>query len=587
MNRRGALTFAVAGVLALAACGGDDSTAEGSDEPGTEPAATDEGSADGTDTGSTETGTTGSTGGDSAAEGSSGGTLYVNTQDTSIYFDPATSFHLPTTWLGLIGRRLTTWDLQPGEPPVVVPDLATDTGTPSDDGTTWTYTLKDGILFDDGTPVTSHDIKYAVERSFAPELSGGLAYHKFVLDGAETYEGPFGGEHLDSIETPDDKTIVFHLNTSYGDWPWIVSMPAFVPVPEARDDPATYGVAPAATGPYKVESNEDGIATTLVRNEFWDPATDPVRTAEPDSIVFLQSQNPATVVQTLIADEGDARNSIHSEPLGAAELALIAGNPDAQERLVTSAEGSSLSYMAINTERVTDPLVRQAIQYAVDRQAFIIGQGGAQTASPATTLITPGIPGRVEFDLYPAGDTGDADKAQELLAEAGVEDLELTLWVTNDQSSQAQAEAVQQGLQRAGITVNIQPLDPTTMYTDATASETPEFDLLLSWWLPDFPSAVGNIHPLFDSSQVGNGGFNLSRYANPEVDEMIAQAIAEVDPAAARALWAEIDQRIMQDAPVVPLSYTKQSFLVGSNVQNHFIPSYPGYQNYLILSLAQ
>ena len=529
-------------------------------------------------------------GGGSSAEktGSAGGTLTILTSATQIDLDPAKSQNLAITTLGLIERRLTTWDIEKGKDPKVVPDLATDTGTVSDDGKTWTYTLKDGLKFADGTPITSEDVKYGIERSFAPELSGGLGYHKSLLVGGEDYQGPYTDGDLDSIETPDDKTIVFHLNASYGDWPWIVSMPAFAPVPKDKDDPKTYGQDPVATGPYKVSSNKQGTALELVRNTNWDKSTDPVRTAGPDKIIFKESQDVSTSTQSLISDAGSAKTSFLATYLGAAELALVNKNPSAKERLATSDAGP-ISYLAMNTQRgaLKDLKVRQAIEYAVDPKAFIIAQGGSQAAIRATTLITPGIPGRQEYDLYPSGDDGDVAKAKQLLKEAGhADDLKLTLWAANDPSNQAQAQALEQGIERAGIDVTIKPLDVNTMYTDATGDD-PDYDLILGGWQPDFPSANGNIQPLFDSSQVGGGGYNLARYSSPEVDKLIDQATAATDPAQAQSLWAQADKRIMQDAPVVPLTYAKQSFLAGSDVENFFIASFPAYPNYLTVTLKQ
>ncbi|WP_417562129.1 ABC transporter substrate-binding protein [Microbacterium sp.] len=530
----------------------------------------------------------GGSSGNADASGSTGGTLTILTSATQINLDPAKSQNLAITTLGLIERRLTTWDIEKGKPAKVVPDLATDTGTASDGGKTWTYTLKDGLKFADGTPITSQDIKYGVERSFAPELSGGLSYHKSLLVGGDTYKGPYTGGDLASIETPNDKTIVFHLNAPYGDWPWIASMPAFAPVPKAKDDPQTYGENPVATGPYKVASNKQGTALELVRNTNWSKSTDPVRTAGPDKIVFKESQDVSTSTQTLISDAGSAKTSFLATYLGAAELNLVNKNPEAKKRLATS-EAGPINYLAMNTQRgaLKDLQVRQAIEYAVDSKAFIIAQGGPQAAIRATTLITPGIPGRVEYDLYPSGDDGDVAKAKQLLAAAGhASDLNLVLWVQNDSSSLAQAQALQQGIERAGVKVTIKPVDPNTIYTDATG-DNPDYDLILSSWQPDFPSANGNIQPLFDSSQIGGGGFNLARYSNPEVDKLIAQASATVDPTAAQALWAQADKRIMQDAPVVPLTYAKQSFLAGSDVKDFFVASFPAYPNYLTVTLGQ
>ncbi len=529
------------------------------------------------------------TGATSAAEqtGAFGGTLHILTSSSAVNWDPATSQNLAITTLGLVERRLTTWDVEPGKEAAVVPDLATDTGTVSDDGLTWTYTLKDGVEFEDGTPITSADVKYSVERSFAPELSGGLSYHKGLLVGGGTYAGPYQGDELASIETPDDKTIVFHLTTAYGDWPWIVSMPAFGAVPRAQDDVEGYTTQPVATGPYRVSQTQEGVSITLVRNEAWDPGTDDVRTAGPDSIVFELGLDATVVAQRLIADSGDDRDAFGATFVPPAQLAQIDGNPSAKERLVTSGPGA-LAYLAINTQAagLDDVRVRQAIEYAVDKEAYLVASGGDTGGEIATTLITPGIPGRTDFDLYEADASGDPDKAAGLLADAGWSGRELRLVVTDDADSLAKAQAIQQGLQRAGLTVTIVPQADDVWTETVTQGDGSGYDLTLSSWQPDFPSANGNIQPLFDSSQIGNGGYNLARYSQPEVDALIARATAETDQDTAGGIWAQADERILQDAPVVPLIYTKNSFLHGSAVQSFAIPDFPSYPNYLKVTLA-
>ncbi len=529
-----------------------------------------------------------STSGGGSATGSAGGTLTILTAAPKIDLDPAKSQNLAITTLGLVERRLTTWKIVPGKTPEVVPDLATTTGTASDDGRTWSYTLKDGLKFADGSPITTADIKYGIERSFADQLAGGLGYHKTLLVGGSDYKGPYSGKELSSIETPDSKTIVFHLDAAYGDWPWIASMPAFTPVPKAKDTPATYGQNPVASGPYQVASFSQGSQLTLKRNPNWSAATDSVRTAGPDQVVFKMGQDESTTTQTLIADNGDARNSFGAGYLGAAELAQVKANPDASKRLATSQAGP-LSYLAINTQSgaLKDLAVRQALEYAVDKKSFLIASGGSSAGQTASTLITPGIAGRQSYDLYPAGADGDVAKAKSLLEKAGRSSgLSLRLLTQNDSASLAQAQALQQGIERAGIKVTLKPEDQTSFYSDATATSA-NYDLALYSWQPDFPSANANIQPLFASSEIGSGGNNVSHYSNPEVDALIAKASATVDQAAAQKLWAQADKRILQDAPVVPLTYAKQSFLHGSNVQNFFIASFPAYPNYLTLSLSK
>jgi peptide/nickel transport system substrate-binding protein len=136
------------------------------------------------------------------------------------------------------------------------------------------------------------------------------------------------------------------------------------------------------------------------------------------------------------------------------------------------------------------------------------------------------------------------------------------------------------------VKITLLPLDSNAVSERVTQGKG-DYDMYLGSWQPDFPSPNANIEPLYDSSQIGNGGYNTSRYDNPAVDKAIEQATAEVDRAKAEQDWAAIDKQIMQDAPVIPVSYAKNSFLHGSNVQNFFIGAFPAYPNYLKVTLKQ
>ncbi|HZE49596.1 MAG TPA: ABC transporter substrate-binding protein, partial [Jatrophihabitantaceae bacterium] len=171
-----------------------------------------------------------------SASSAKGGQLVILSTSAKLDLDPAKSQSLAISAIHLLFRSLTTWQTSPDGAPKVVPDLATDTGKVSADGKTWTYHLKPGLKYSTGETITAQDVKYGVERTFAPELGQGLSYHKGLLVGGESYKGPFDGKDLASIETPDSTTIVFHLNKSYGDWPWVVSTPQFSPVPKAHED---------------------------------------------------------------------------------------------------------------------------------------------------------------------------------------------------------------------------------------------------------------------------------------------------------------------------------------------------------------
>ena len=165
----------------------------------------------------------------------------------------------------------------------VVPDLATDIGKSSRNATVWTYHLKPGLKYEDGTAITSADIKYGIERSFAPELSGGAPYLRDWLSARPTTRArtrtPRG---CPPIETPDARTIVFHLDKPEGDFPYLATQTQFTPVPKAKDTGTKYQNHPVSSGPYEVVRNEnDGATLTLKRNPYWSSKTDDQRHAHP------------------------------------------------------------------------------------------------------------------------------------------------------------------------------------------------------------------------------------------------------------------------------------------------------------------
>ncbi|MBW4718011.1 ABC transporter substrate-binding protein [Saccharothrix obliqua] len=554
-RRRLAVATAMAGALALSACGANEQPQ-----------------------------------GDAPASAARGGTLRVLTEGQTVNFDPAKSGSLAITSLGLVHRRLTAWHNKPGEQAVVVPDLA-DTGKTEDGGKTWTFTLQEGLKFNDGTPITAADVKWGVERSFAPAFSGGLGYHKQLLEGGADYRGPFEGAELKGVEAPDARTIRFHLVRPYGDWPWVVSTPAFAPVPKGKGAEPDYAEHPAASGPYQLAKYQKGVEARLTRNPSWDQRTDQVRAGLPDEVVFQLGQDASVVSQRLTADSGDDKSAFGASFVSAAQLAQLANNPSAKQRVVTS-ESGALAYLALNTAKapLDNPKVREAFQYAVDKTSFQIASAGAAALAgeTATTLITQGIVGREKFDLFPAPPAGDPEKAKQLLAEAGfpngLQGLDFLVSKTNNGPEKAQS--LQASLARAGIQSNIRTLDGDAYTEESSGAPEAKFDLTLASWQPDFPSANANIQPLFASSEIGGGGYNLSRYRDAEVDRLIGEAQATVDPVEAGKKWAALDKRILKDSPIVPLIYTRNSFLRGSKVANMFIADFPAYPNYLQVGLT-
>ena len=532
----------------------------------------------------------GSTGG-VAGEPVTGGTLHVLQTTDFSHLDPAQGFDGGVNnFYRLIYRTLTTQGVGEGaEGTEIVPDLATDTGTPNEDATVWTFTLKDDIFFEDGTPITSADVKFGVERSLDPSISIGSPYAKIVLDMPEDYQGFYISGPLDTIETPDEKTIVFHLNQPYADFAAVVGQAPFTPFP-ADEDVTTTSIdkQPIASGPYRVTEYQRGSTLVLERNEHWDASTDDVRKAYPDSYEWTFGLDGATIDERMIAGQGDDADAIAGS-VQAASIARIQ-TPEIQERTIQGLQGCT-TYMPLNTTKpgMDNALVRQAINLAVNKQAVKDGTGGSQLAEIATTMMPPTVAGFTEFDLYPSeGSEGDPDAAKALLAEAGYPDgFEFTLDIRNNPKMQAQAEAIQQSLAQAGITVDFNLIDSATFY-EVIGTTSQQHDAAITGWCPDWASGATFLPPIFEGTQIfEKGNSNVAQLNDPAVNERIAEIRAMTDVEEANAAWGALDEQIMELAPAVPLLFEKAVMVIGSNVAGAYAHAgFSGGIDYVSVGLA-
>ncbi|MET8691432.1 ABC transporter substrate-binding protein [Streptomyces bauhiniae] len=523
-------------------------------------------------------------GGDSTPH--KGGTLTVLNAEAQTDFDPARLYtsgggNVPS----LVFRTLTTRNRENGaEGAKVVPDLATDTGRPNKDATVWTYTLKEGLKYEDGTPITSADIKYGIERSFAPELSGGAPYLRDWLSGAADYQGPYKDKKgLSAIATPDARTIVFHLNKPEGEFPFLATQTQFTPVPKAKDTGTKYEQHPVSSGPYKVVKNQnDGERVLLERNPHW--SGDDERKAYPDKVDVRSGLDSSVINQRLAASQGADKAAVTTDTnLGPAELARVSGDKSLAARVGTGHFGYT-NYIAFNpkVKPFDDPKVRQAISYAVDRSSVINAAGGSALAEPATTFLPDQKSfGYTPHDLFPAGKSGNAAKAKELLKEAGHPNgLTVTLTHSNSKDFETSPEiatALQDALKKAGITVRLQGLEDND-YRDKTHSIKTEPGFFLAHWGADWPSGGPFLAPIFDGRQIVKDGANFNtgllddKSVNTEIDAI--NKLTDLNAAAAR--WGALDKKIAGQALVVPLFHPVYKRLYGSDVKNIVISDWTG-----------
>ncbi|WP_328463144.1 ABC transporter substrate-binding protein [Actinoplanes sp. NBC_00393] len=529
-----------------------------------------------------------------------GGTIRLANEGDWDSLDPGETYYgYSWNFLRLYGRGLLMFKPVPGaEGNTLTPDLAEGMGTPSDGGKTWTYKIRSGIKFEDGTPVTSKDVKYAVLRSTDKQtFPNGPAYFEGFLNLPEGYKGPYKskGVNTDSaITTPDDQTIVFHLKTAFGGFDYLAALPQTVPVPEAKDTGAKYKEKVIATGPYKFETNNLGKNFKLVRNDQWDPATDPNRKALPDAYDVQLNVNADDIDNRLLS--GDLDVHVTGTGVQPAALGRVVGDPTLKAQ-TDNPTLARLWYTSINpTVAPLDNIdCRKAVEYAADKVGYQTAYGGPLAGGDiATTILPPMIPGYQKFDLYPSADgTGDVNKAKEHLTACGQPNgFETNISYRAERPKEkATAEALQQSLARVGIKLTLKPF-PQGDYFSQYAGNPPyvknnKLGLVLNGWGADWNDGFGFLSQIVDSRVIREtGGSSNTSVRIPEVDQMLDAAVAETDNAKREAQWGPIDKRVMEEAVILPGIVAKSLIIRPKTLSNVFVSDAYNMYDYLSLGVA-
>src|SRR3954449_1672334 len=393
------------------------------------------------------------------SDASEGGTLTVLTNQVPAYLDPTQAYFTDSTAIlsDLVTRSLTQYaynektnDMQ------LIPDMATDLGRPSSDNKSWTFTLRPGLKFEDGTPVKAEDVAYAIKRSFAiEELPEGPTYNTtFFLDG-DKYKGPFKdkGEYKGVVVKGNDITI--KMRRPFTDMDYYASFPAFTAIPQSKDDPATYGNHPLATGPYKFADYKPGTSLTLVKNDQWKASTDPGRIQSADGWDFKFGQDTAKLENIIINDNGTAQTTLTYDNVSPSSYRQMQS-----DKARVAVGGQPCTFMIyMDMTKIKDKNVREAIGWAFPyvsywkARGFVIGV----TQVPGTSILPPGTAGRVEYDaLGNGGDKTDPAKAKELLKKAGYKpgEYELKWYFTSDDAQRvAGKDEMVKGFEKAGFKV--------------------------------------------------------------------------------------------------------------------------------------
>lgn len=437
----------------------------------------------------------------------------------------------------------------------------------SEDGKIYTFHLRKDLKWSDGSPLTSKDFLYSIQRVLKPETAA--QYLSMVTDyienAQEVYDGKKPVEEL-GVEAPDDNTLVIRLIDPAPFFIDILSMNVFAPVQaatvEANDDkwtlsPETYVV----NGPFKITAMNMGESVVLEKNPNYYNAD----AVSLEKITFRYIKDQATALSAFQSGEIDGFREVPS-----ADLANLKAESD---DLYTLPQYATTYYLINNAKApYDDARVRKAINLAIDRQALIdsVLQGSAQ---PAFSLVSPGYSAEgVKYEEgrsdYGISANANAEEAKKLMAEAGYPDgkgfptVQLSYY-TNPQVKQL-VEAMAQMLKtNLGVEVEISTEEWKVYYDNVQAGK---YEIAAMGWGADY------LHPMtFLPLFVGGDPLNNSGYANAEYDKAVAEAKVETDAKKAIELMRKAEDILMQDYPFLPLYYRSTNLMMKPYVRNWYL----------------
>lgn len=503
-----------------------------------------------------------------------GGTLSVLAAGGNSTFDPTEAYYTNTGSIlsGLVTRSLTQYMYDPKtKDMVLVPDLATDLGRPNRTFTQWTFTLRPGVKFSDGTPVTPKDLVWGIERSFdRSTFPGGASYSNDYFKNGDTFKGPYtdpgGSCHCVSV---NGQEITISMSQPFPDMPYWAAFPAMGPIPPGdASDPAKYKLHPLATGPYMFKDYTPNQSLTLVKNPYWDPNTDPVRHQYINDYTFSFDREDAQIDQILLTDNGDAQTSLSYDRVLSATYGQFMR--EASDRLV---QGSAPCTFMLSPDyrKITDIEIRKALVWAYPyRDAWAAGGYiPGVTRIPGGNILPPGTPGRLPFEPLPGHQPAqtDAAKAKQILKASGHLGYKLVFpYYADDPNSVAVKNVVVQAYKDAGF--DPQPFASTTTKADEITQPDWVGNLRTEGWCSDWPSGGSWFPPVFGTTdlQAEGLGVNNAVFSEPSVDARIA-AIEKMGLDKQPAAWNALD-RYMQRTylPVIVTGYGGTAMMRGSKV---------------------
>ena len=492
-------------------------------------------------------------------------------------------------------RTLVAYNPVPGAAGAnLIPDLATNTGVPSNSAKTWKFTLRPGTKFEDGAPITCKDVQYGSSRVFAQDvINNGPTYMLAWLDipkdkdGNSIYVGPYKSSKVAQAAyekavscSADNRTITFQLNKSIADFNYLATYGVISPVQKKKDTGEKYDNNPQATGPYKIVENSK-TQLRMVRNKYWSKASDGFRTPYPDEVIIQFGLDEEVIDQIILEDTIPTAINFGG-PLPSNKDKFFA-DANLKNRRMNNSDPYA-NYVAFNVKAMPCIEIRQAMYYSRDAKALLDYAGGPKFAgSYATGVISPlvatdyaptKVVGPGSADFMPEGNIPKAKALMEIAKTKCPADYKKATedGITIDSRQSVTLNDTipinQAAYARAGIKVNFNIIN--SGYYSTVMNPAKQKDMSGSGWGADWANASTVIPELFASF----GGFNLSQNtADPAYkafEDKVNIAMKTTDRMKQAAIWKELDAYAMKQFWVLPTVFGKAQEVWGSQLANVF-----------------
>ena len=463
--------------------------------------------------------------------------------------DPALSTDVPTgRAVSYLFDGLTRFTPQAQ----VMPDLATSWDLASD-GITYTFHLKRGVKFHDGSTFTASDVRHSWERVLDPRTKGGRGWPLYPIRGAKEFAAGTASS-ISGLEIVDDTTVRISLTEPFAIFPKMLAMPATAMVPKVTSE--NFGEHPIGTGPWKFVSWHHDDYLLFARNANYH-----------DGAPLADSLEARIIPELSTAEAEFEAGNVDVFQVPAQESPSWESN-DETRGLLQSAPSLRLIYGAINTTRgpLRDARVRQAINLAVDRRMILRRlMGGRGTL--AAGVIPPSLDG---YDSTLTPFPYDTLRARELLRQAGYPNgIDVELWTSQSEQFPRIAQTIQAYLGKVGIRVKLVQRDASSMREAARNGKT---DIALKDWYADYPDAENFLYPLLQTANRGVGG-NVSFFSDSAFDSVVSAARREPDDAKRIALYRQANAMAHEQAPMLFMFFYTELYAVQPWLKGFTVPS--------------